>query len=243
VSGSGIVGSGSAWAGIPIQDKQYGFIQNGGKFNQTLSLVAGDYSLEFKTARRSYSKPENSPRSIGVFLDGTQIHKHTPVSTEWGTVKINVTIPVTGQHTFEFAGLDYVIGEDKSTFFDAIVLKLVKESDGSSSIPVIPTNELGVTLSRSNDMYKVEVKGKTEANAAVAGVKVYLGAQVVALTTAPDANFEAAFEVTDAGDLELAYSYVNSFGMEGPKKSQTVTLHAVPPLPGNPLAVTVVWVD
>jgi hypothetical protein len=119
---SGIQGNGSAWGAAAAPDgTQSAFIQGGGSISQIFNLNAGNYTLSFMVARRSYSVPAGDIQPIRVSVDGTLVGGLvSPSSTSFSTVTLAFSIAVTGAHTLTFAGTDG--SGDKSTFLDAVTI-------------------------------------------------------------------------------------------------------------------------
>jgi hypothetical protein len=126
-AGAGVTSSGSAFGGTAYVHKQFAFIQNNKRFSQTKYLKGGKYELSFRVARRVYATPANAARPIGVLLDGQQIHRVVPASKNWELVTLTFTV-ASGDHEIGFVGLDYVAGQDITSFIDTVMLKVIELS-------------------------------------------------------------------------------------------------------------------
>jgi hypothetical protein len=119
---AGVAGNGSAFtAGNPAapEGTQVAFLQETGSISQSVTLLAGTYSLSFSAAQRA--NIQASFQLFAVEVDGHVIAIFAPNGTNYATYSTGSFTLAAGVHTITFVGLD-PDGRDNTAFIDQVQL-------------------------------------------------------------------------------------------------------------------------
>jgi streptogramin lyase len=93
---------------------QVGFVQQTGKFSQSISLAAGTYNVNFAAAQRA-----GDNQTIEVLVDSQVVGIYTPAGTSYSTLTTGPFTVTGGTHTLAFVGLN-PNGGDNTALIDGV---------------------------------------------------------------------------------------------------------------------------
>jgi hypothetical protein len=120
--GAGVATNGSGWTNSPAPEgDQFAFLQGGSNtiVRQAFKTSAGRYRLSLKAAQRIVNNIINN-QTIAVTIDGYEVGRITPASTDFSTFQFDALSLGAGMHTLEFVGQNGI--GDHSAFIDDVSL-------------------------------------------------------------------------------------------------------------------------
>jgi streptogramin lyase len=104
------------------QGVQVAFLQNTGSFQQSVTLSAGTYAVDFFAAQRGSFN--TSAQTFRVLVDGVEVGRFTPGGAAYSFQATSTFAVAAGAHTLRFEGLNPT-GGDNTALIDDVFLQLV----------------------------------------------------------------------------------------------------------------------
>jgi hypothetical protein len=144
--GAGVSGNNSGFtSGNPAapQGDQVAFLQATGQASQSVSFVAGTYTLSFQAAQRGNYQASN--QTFEVLIDNAVVGTFTPTSTNYAGFTTSAFTVTAGAHVISFVGLN-PNGGDNTAFVDDVRINVASSnqpSDPGFETPVVGNNFFG----------------------------------------------------------------------------------------------------